>query len=116
MLAHQEMDLDGQAELAGDDLRRLQGPGIGAGDQPLDGMGRQGQGCGPGLALALLGQPGIGDAGIHPRGVEGDIELGLAVAQEDHGDTWIGRGQRRRQAGRIGAACPSAGNSLCKVG
>jgi hypothetical protein len=84
--AHQRLDGDRQVERLGDDQRRLQRPSIGARDQPAHPAIRERRGHLARLAAALLGQRRIADAGIDAGPGEMDVEFGLAVTNQDHGD------------------------------
>ncbi len=79
-------------------------------------MGRQSLGGGPGLALALLGQPGIGNAGSTRVALKATLNSDWPWRRRIMAISGSGRGQKEGKAVAIRAACPSAGNSLCKIG
>ena len=98
VLASAGFDHDGHAQALGDDRRRLERARIWADDQARD--SRRGQrlsGLGR-LPPPEIGQPWIDDARIGPRLIEDRVELGLAVAHEQHGGMPVAKNATRGKA------------------
>src|SRR5690606_5050931 len=79
-----------------DDLGRVQGAPVGAGDDAADAAGGEPLPGLAGLSLALLGELRVDDARIDAGLGEVHVEVRLPVAHQDHGSIlrWSGGGPR----------------------
>src|SRR3546814_5647901 len=77
-LTHLWLDADRQSQSLGDDLRGVQGAPVGAGDEAADPASGEAPGHLVRLALALLGELRIDDAGVDAGAGEVHVEIGRA--------------------------------------
>src|SRR3546814_1621962 len=82
----------------GDDLRGVQGAPVGAGDDAADPASGEAPGHLVRLALALLGELRIDDAGVDAGAGEVHVEVRLPVADQDHRSV---RGPSSRLSARL---------------
>ncbi len=82
--ADARMHVNLQAEGAGERLGRLQGSGIGRGENPLDTFCLKRFGGGFGLGLPKWREPWVGDPRVSLGGGEVQVEFALAVTEQDH--------------------------------
>ncbi len=94
--------MTGRPRARGDRAGGLQGAGVGRDDDPLDPLSGQLLGglLAPGRGRASV-RRGIDDAGVAARGAEMQVELALAVAQQDHARAIQGRPRDSGGAGRL---------------
>src|SRR3546814_414301 len=78
-LTHLWLDADRQSQSLGDDLRGVQGAPVGAGDDAADPASGEAPGHLVRLALALLGELRIDDAGVDAGAGEVPVEVQLPV-------------------------------------
>jgi hypothetical protein len=100
---HDRIDCEGQTERGGNRLGCLQRSGIGRNDDPLDAMPNQFLGGFMCLGVAQAGEAGINDARITPGGAEMQVELTLAMAQQDHSTAIQRQGSGGKQPMRTGS-------------
>jgi hypothetical protein len=84
-LPHDRIDGDWQAQRLGDRAGGLQGSGVWRDDDALDSLPQKLLGGFPRLGVPERGEARVDDAGIAAGGAEMQVELALAVAQQDHG-------------------------------
>src|SRR3546814_661846 len=92
------LEADRQSQSLGDDLRGVQGAPVGAGDDAADPASGEAPGHLVRLALALLGELRIDDAGVDAGAGEVHVEVRLPVADQDHRSV---RGPSRRLSARL---------------
>ena len=93
-LAHDRIDGDRYPKRGGDRMGGLQGAGVGGHDDALDSLSHKLLGGLFRLGVPERGEAGIDNAGIAAGGAEMQVELALAVTQQNHAAAIQMRGSR----------------------